>query len=313
MQEYSPYPGNESAAELVMPGGFSRNTPTRAIHSHNDYWRDVPLYSALSYGVLSVEADVWLNPDDGVLYISHDVAALTPARTFKKLYVDQLVRVLELANPTDEQAGLYNNTYPYSATNVKSPRTPWTGYFMQDSSAPIQLLVDLKTRGNETYHAVLKELAPLRERGWLLIWNGTAVVPGPVKVVLTGNGATADVLAQVAPQTRRDVFIDAPLLQLNQTWTGVDGKTYGWNSTLSPVASTNFAVATNWTARFEITAAESAPLTQIIASAQARGFTTRFWNTPSWPIHVRNRVWETLYNLKNDWLNADDLAAAAAF
>lgn len=71
-----------------MPGGFSRNIPAvrsccslsaliveadirqqRRIHSHNDYWRDVPLFSALSHGVTSVEADVWLNPKDGRLYV----------------------------------------------------------------------------------------------------------------------------------------------------------------------------------------------------------------------------------------------------
>lgn len=42
----------------------------RAIHSHNDYWRDTPVYTALSHGVLSIEADVWLNPKDDVLYVS---------------------------------------------------------------------------------------------------------------------------------------------------------------------------------------------------------------------------------------------------
>jgi hypothetical protein len=29
-------------------------------HSHNDYWRRVPLYSALQAGCIGVEADVWL-------------------------------------------------------------------------------------------------------------------------------------------------------------------------------------------------------------------------------------------------------------
>lgn len=70
--------------------------------------------------------------------------------------------------------------------------------FYEGNLTPIQLLVDLvrrqlvspfslplilalvtqKTRGNETYHAVVQELAPLRERGWLTRWNGTHVVPG---------------------------------------------------------------------------------------------------------------------------------------
>lgn len=30
--------------------------------AHNDYEREVPVFEALSYGVLSIESDVWLNP-----------------------------------------------------------------------------------------------------------------------------------------------------------------------------------------------------------------------------------------------------------
>lgn len=44
-------------------------------------WRDVPLLTALSYGVMSVEADVWL--ENGTLYVNitmlHCVIALTTA------------------------------------------------------------------------------------------------------------------------------------------------------------------------------------------------------------------------------------------
>jgi hypothetical protein len=83
----------------------------KSIHSHNDYWRDVPLYSALSYGVISVEADVWLV--NGTLYIGHDVQSLTPNRTFDGLYIQPLVEILTNANPDTpftEQAG----TQPYS-------------------------------------------------------------------------------------------------------------------------------------------------------------------------------------------------------
>ena len=69
----------------------------KGIHSHNDYWRDVPLYTALSYGVISVEADVWLV--NGTLYIGHEVQALTPNRTFDGLYIEPLVQILKNSNP----------------------------------------------------------------------------------------------------------------------------------------------------------------------------------------------------------------------
>ncbi|KAJ3927407.1 MAG: hypothetical protein NXY57DRAFT_1025612 [Lentinula lateritia] len=44
---------------LQYPTQFTQNIVPKQIHSHNDYWRDVPLLTALSFGVASVEADVW--------------------------------------------------------------------------------------------------------------------------------------------------------------------------------------------------------------------------------------------------------------
>ncbi|BGP46983.1 Altered inheritance of mitochondria protein 6 [Rhodotorula kratochvilovae] len=296
-----------------MPSGFSRNIPERRIHSHNDYWRDVPVYTALSHGALSIEADVWLHPGDGALYVSHSVAALTRARTFKRLYIDQLVDVLKRANVNDQESRFFEGVDYYSQENEREERRPWTSFY-EGNLTPIQLLVDLKTRGNETYHAVLHELEPLRKRGWLTRWNGTHVVPGPVQVLLTGNGINADVRAQVAPSRDRDVFLDAPLLKLDETWLGVDGLTYGWNASLALMASTSFSSATSWTGRRAIDpASEEAPLAALLASARSRGLKTRLWSPPRWPTHVRDRVWRTLYDLGTDWLDADDIEAAAAF
>lgn len=60
---------------LQYPTQFTQNIVPKQIHSHNDCrsfrqiiglkpmlaidWRDVPLLTALSFGVASVEADVW--------------------------------------------------------------------------------------------------------------------------------------------------------------------------------------------------------------------------------------------------------------
>ncbi len=178
------------------------------VHSHNDYWRDVPLFSALERGVTSIEADVWLNPKDAALYVSHRrplylilsfllgpltpfflsrigldtaqvshcVTALTRARTFRGLYVDPLVRLLEQANPRDKESGFFDQTDFFSLDNVREERRAWKGYW--DSDEPITLLVDLKTRGDVTYEAVRRETEELRRRGWLTRWDGEKVVPG---------------------------------------------------------------------------------------------------------------------------------------
>ena len=39
---------------------FTQGIVPKNFHSHNDYWRQLPFYSALSVGAMSVEADVWL-------------------------------------------------------------------------------------------------------------------------------------------------------------------------------------------------------------------------------------------------------------
>ena len=51
----------------------------------------------MSYGVISVEADVWLV--NGTLYIGHEIQALTPNRTFDGLYIEPLVQILTNSNP----------------------------------------------------------------------------------------------------------------------------------------------------------------------------------------------------------------------
>jgi len=58
---------NTSAAPYQYPTDFTQGIVPKAFHSHNDYWRQFPLFSALSVGAVSVEADVWLY--NGTLHV----------------------------------------------------------------------------------------------------------------------------------------------------------------------------------------------------------------------------------------------------
>lgn len=51
------------------PTDLTQGIMPKNVHSHNDYWRAKPFYTALSNGVISVEADVWLY--NGTLYVCH--------------------------------------------------------------------------------------------------------------------------------------------------------------------------------------------------------------------------------------------------
>lgn len=57
------------------------------------------MLTALSFGVASVEADVWLV--NGTLMIGHEVAALTKDRTFDSLYIQPLLTIINNENPKD--------------------------------------------------------------------------------------------------------------------------------------------------------------------------------------------------------------------
>ncbi|KAF9499732.1 hypothetical protein BDN71DRAFT_1441300 [Pleurotus eryngii] len=274
-----------NSSTLQYPSQFTQNIMPKPIHSHNDYWRDVPLLTALSFGVTSVEADVWFI--NNTLFVGHEEAALTPDRTFDSLYVQPLVQILEQMNP--------KNAFTEGQTR---PNGVWD----TASGIPLQLLVDMKTNGEATLPPVLDALSPLRERGYLSTFADGAFTQSAVLVIGTGNTP----LAQVQALSPRDFFFDAPL-------TGLEDTTVNWDPTLSPIASADFAAAVGWNGLGTISDAQLSNLTKFINDAKARGINSRFWNTPEWPVFARENIWRVLLNNGAFWLNADDLEAASQF
>jgi len=270
-----------NSSHLRYPTDFTQNIVPKQIHSHNDYWRDVPLLTALSFGVKSVEADVWLVGK--TLYVGHELAALTTERTFDSLYIQPLLSIIEGQNPKSQ--------FTVNQTSIN-------GVFDTSSDTSLQLLVDMKTDGPSTLPFVWSALQPLRERGYLTtcVSNGTCT-PAPVLVVGTGNTPLAGIQA-LSP---RDVFFDAPLTGLNATF----------DITISPIASTDYQVAVGWSGIGSINETQLTAIQKLVADAHGLGIRARFWDTPGWPIAARNNIWSTLMDNGADWLNADDLEAAA--
>ncbi|KAJ6604742.1 hypothetical protein DFH09DRAFT_898749 [Mycena vulgaris] len=268
---------------------FTQNIVPKPIHSHNDYWRDVPLLTALSFGVASVEADVWLVGE--TLYVGHEMAALTTARTLDSLYIQPLLSIIAGQNPK---------------TQFTVNQTSTNGVFDTASGIPLQLLVDMKTDGPSTLPFVLSALQPLRERGYLTtcISNGTCTL-GAVTVVGTGN-TPLDGIQALSP---RDVFFDAPLI--GKFLSGQYSLNSTFDTTISPIASTDYEVAVGWSGIGNISDAQLSAVQNLVADAHGLGLRARFWDTPGWPINARNNVWKMLTDNGADWLNADDLEAAA--
>ncbi|KAL3431123.1 hypothetical protein BDV09DRAFT_176881 [Aspergillus tetrazonus] len=277
------------SSEYKYPTDFTRGILPIPVHSHNDYWRDVPFYTALSLGCISVEADVWLY--NGTLHVGHDESSLTDERTFESLYINPILDVLERQNPKSKflTAPTHN------------------GVFDTSTDQTLYLWVDSKTSGPETFEAVIAALEPLRQKGYLTtVKNNETLIQGPVTVIGTGNTP----YDMVGPVADRDYFYDGPLAALNEN--GNEGIT----SLISPIASTSFTSAIG-----ELTLGVDSVLSDEqldtlrsqISIAKEKGIKARYWGAPSWPIRARNILWTTLIKEGVGLLNADDLAAAAEY
>ncbi|KAF2140387.1 uncharacterized protein K452DRAFT_55110 [Aplosporella prunicola CBS 121167] len=275
------------------PTDLTRGVIPKPFHSHNDYWRDVPFYSALSYGAVSVEADVWLV--DGELYVGHHRSALTTARTLDALYIQPILDTLQRQNPT---------------TQFTTGDEGVHGVFDTVPELTLYFFIDLKTDADATFAAVLTALEPLRARGYLTTAhaNGT-LAPGPVTVLGTGNTQLEQVLALSANESApaRDLFFDAPLQALKD-----DERVAG--PEVAPIASVDFGSLFNVTRTDDVARVLSENqkklLREQVETARERGIATRYWGLPDFPVGVRNAVWRVLVEEGVDLLNVDALEDA---
>lgn len=266
------------------PTSLTQDIVPKGLHSHNDYWRPLPLYSALASGAISVEADVWLF--NGTLHVGHDLESLTRERTFTSLYINPLLDVLNKQNP--------NGTFGNSATK--------NGVYDAAVGQTLYLFVDLKTEGAAAWNATIRALQPLRTAGYLTTFNGSTIRPGPVTVVGTGNTPRRLVEGVMA----RDYFWDVPLGDLNKT------EFANVTSRLGPIASTSFSSAFGEVRAGVMNSTQTEKLRAQVKLAKERGMKVRYWGAPIWPRYGQKKLWTTLWEEGVDLLNVDDLEGAAA-
>ena len=289
-----------------------------ACHSHNDYWRQEPLFSALYAGCTGVEADVWLYNED--LFVGHSAASLTPNRTLQSLYINPLIEILDKQNPIHD---LHPN-----------PDTPRNGVFDTNPKQNLVLLIDFKGDGNQVWPYVYQQLEPLRQKNYLTYFDGTKLVEGPIVVVATGNAPFDRV---VENPKYRDIFFDAPLelmgtaaaakaaaetapseasskINGGQGHSGAaprDPDAYSLlNSYYASVSFKRHVLGFPLLYRNRLSDAELSLIRAQIAGAHARGLKVRYWSVPAWPISMRNYLWRVLAREGVDYLNVDDLKSA---
>ncbi|KAF7165985.1 hypothetical protein CNMCM5623_009955 [Aspergillus felis] len=317
-------PDDDVYADVThWPTDISRDIIPVGCHSHNDYWRRVPLYSALQAGCIGVEADVWLI--DNELYVGHTSTSLTAKRTLTNMYIDSLIKIIERQNPI---------TQFHPALDQ-----PLHGVFDTDPSQTLILLIDFKTDGEKTWQSVMENLSPLRERGYLTYFNGTGLTNGPITVVGTGNTPFNMITSN---STYRDIFFDAPLNLLaedeaippsadadvpqdsaatteqptgnaGQGLSGISAGDIGpdtFNWTNSFYASVSFKKSIGFPWGFHLTNKQMDLIRAQIQGAHRRGLKVRYWGLPSWPRSLRNHIWSVLAREGVDILNVDDLQSA---
>lgn len=292
-------PGKIGEGLSSWPTDFSRDINPIPCHSHNDYWRLVPLYNAISAGCTGVEADIWLYEEE--LYVGHNVKSLTHNRTLNSLYINPLLDILSRQNPkTSFHLGLGEGRP--------------VGVFDTVPTQSLVLLLDFKTSGKELWPYVQSALQPFRERDYLTYVNGTQIIQGAITVVGTGN-TPFDLVSSIAANPHQDIFFDAPLHQLNSSDTSKDAKTMNpdaaYTSLNSYYASTSFQEVFGRLVHHRFSDHQLAILRAQIAGAKRKGLKARYWETPYWPIGLRNHVWEVLVEEGIDMLNVDDLKGAS--
>lgn len=273
-------PDSNGAYKFEWRDDFSRDIVPKSCHSHNDYWRRVPLYNALAAGCVSIEADIWLT-DDGELFVSHSWESTTQHRTLRSLYLDPLTNIFDKRNAT-----------------VASETVKEVGVFDADPTVSTILLIDFKSDGHKTWPVLMEQLQSLRDKDWLTYYDGEVLRQGPLTIVGTGN-TPFDLIQQNS--TSRVVFFDAPLLSISEAQ---------YNTTNSYYASVDLkkAIGHIWLNR--LSAKQVDTLTDQINAADAKGLKSRYWDEPRWPISLRDKVWLKLTELNVGMLNVDDLVSA---
>ncbi len=172
----------------VVPSVQAQKAPKKQkkkIHynafSHNDYDRPRPLMDAYDRGFNCVEADLWYIGDE--LYVYHN-RPKNPSRerTFEKMYVEPIMRLIEQNN----------------------------GRVHEHGRKPFVLMIDCKSNGEEMLHAIERALAPYRHL--LCRVEDGKYKRGPLFVFISGDSPRKTILGR----KEGFLFIDGKVPDIGQ-------------------------------------------------------------------------------------------------
>lgn len=159
---------------------FEAITPLNNAHSHNDYWKEHPLWDALQHGFTSIEIDVHLVKNE--LVVAHLLPTFTKQSTLQELYLQPLFELYQLHAPK----------------------------ILPQYEQPLQIMIDIKTEGVTTYLHLEKILAAYEEM--LTVYTKNSIQPKAISVIISGNRP----IELIASKEKRLVAIDGRLADLGK-------------------------------------------------------------------------------------------------
>jgi len=227
---------------------------TGNVHSHNDYEQKTPFWLAYNEGFGSIEADIFLV--NGELLVAHSEKELPLHRTLEKYYLD-----------------------PLSVCVAKHGGHPFA-----DTTASLQMLIDVKADSVRTLGALIKKL-----RDYPMLTHNPAI-----RFVISGNRPDAS------------LFPDYP----SYIWfDGVLSRVYS-PAALEKIAmlSDNFKDFSQWDGNGLIPEREWAILKKAVDQAHGLHKPVRFWNAPD-----TANAWRQFMRLQVDYINTDHIAELSSF
>lgn len=138
-----------------------------------------------------MEADIWLDGEN--LRVGHTSSTLLKGQALRSLYLDSLLKIL-----------YQHNSLPNASSDLETKhKQEIVGVFANDPRQTLVLLIDLKADGEQILIEMMKQLEPLRERGFLSYFNGPGRVVRPITVVAAGDAPFHRIMANA---TYRDIF-----------------------------------------------------------------------------------------------------------
>lgn len=242
-------------------------------HSHNDYLRNRPLFSAIELGFGSIEIDVCLDKNNQIK-VAHNPVMLGAKKSIEEMYLDPIASMVQSRD----------SRFPYS------------------SEYPLTIVIDIKTNGDSTY----KYLRLILEKYPNLItryqYAREVVYPAPLRIILSGSRPVNPILIEeinlvkidmgmpyfslFRPDTIDPRRIDFIIGQINNSYYSV----LSFNGNGKPMVE------------------DSLKLNNIVTQAQQIHSSVRFYAAGN-----NKKIWTYLLDGGVDYINVDNLNKFSKF